>query len=84
MAHPSPYVCHWHNHRSKLCDPQAFATGKLWPRRIQYLKTMGPGMRIEATIEQLVALFDEIDGDPDLEPDADAEPDADGEIEDGR
>lgn len=30
--------------------------------------------RIEATIEQLLALLDQIDGDPDLEPGADDEP----------
>lgn len=36
-------------------------------------------MRIEATIEQLVALLDEIDGDPDREDSADVEPDVDDE-----
>lgn len=36
--------------------------------------------RLEATVEQLIGLLDEIDGDPDLEePDTDAEPDADTE-----
>lgn len=33
-------------------------------------------MRIEATIEQLIGLLDEIDGDPDLEPESDDEPDS--------
>lgn len=36
-------------------------------------------IRIEATIEQLIGLLDEIDGDPDFAPDADAEPDEDTE-----
>lgn len=32
--------------------------------------------RLEATVEQLIGLLDEIDGDSDFEPDVDAEPDA--------
>lgn len=43
--------------------------------------TLTPALRrrLEATIEQLIGLLDEIDGDPDHEPDADAEPDEDTE-----
>lgn len=37
--------------------------------------------RLETTVEQLIGLLDEIDGDPDFEPDADAEPTG-GEAED--
>ena len=40
--------------------------------------------RLETTIEQLIGLLDEIDGDPDLEPDADAEPNGDEAEDDAR
>ncbi|MEP9348800.1 hypothetical protein [Xanthobacter sp. KR7-225] len=35
--------------------------------------------RIEATIEAMIAMLDELEGDPDLEPDTDEEPGADDE-----